>query len=123
MSESKNKHLFFSLVYSFQMQAMIQLGKLANPVTGKIERDLDAAKVTIDMVDMLKEKTEKNLEDDEIRFINQVASDLKLNFVEENSKQDETSKSGEVKEENSSGEANPDNEKSENKETSDVNKE
>lgn len=85
MSEDKNKHLFFSLVYSFQMQAMIQLGKLANPVTGKAERELDAAQVTIDMLDMLKEKTGQNLAEDESRFLNQVTADLKLNFVEEKS--------------------------------------
>lgn len=98
MSENKNKQLFFSLVYSFQMQAMIQLGKLANPVTGKVEKDLEAARVTIDMVDMIKEKTEKNLEEDEKRFINQVAGDLKLNFVEENAKEAEVKKDGEKEE-------------------------
>lgn len=89
MSENKNKQLFFSLVYSFQMQAMIQLGKLANPMTGKVEKDLDSARVTIDMIDMIKEKTENNLEEDEKRFISQVAGDLKLNFVEENTKKEE----------------------------------
>jgi hypothetical protein len=98
MSENKNKQLFFSLVYSFQMQAMIQLGKLANPVTGKVEKDLEAARVTIDMVDMIKEKTENNLEEDEKRFINQVAGDLKLNFVEENAKEEEVKKDGEKEE-------------------------
>ncbi len=55
--DDKNKQLFLSLIYTFQMQAMMQLGKLTNPVTNKTEKELDGAQVTIDMLDMLKEKT------------------------------------------------------------------
>ncbi|HMS33744.1 MAG TPA: DUF1844 domain-containing protein [Ignavibacteria bacterium] len=83
MNEDKNKQLFFSLIYSFQMQTMMQLGKLANPVTGTIEKELDGAQVTIDMLDMLKAKTKGNNSEDENRFLDQVIADLKLNYVEE----------------------------------------
>ncbi len=86
MNDDKNKQLFLSLIYSFQMQTMMQLGKLANPVSGKIEKELDGAQVTIDMLDMLKEKTVSNISDDEKRFLDQVIADLKLNFVEEKAK-------------------------------------
>jgi hypothetical protein len=86
MDEDKNKHLFLSLVYSFQMQTMIQLGKIMNPVTNKAERELEAAQMTIDMLDMLKAKTLNNVTEDETRFLEQVISDLKLNFVEEKEK-------------------------------------
>lgn len=99
MNEDKNKHLFLSLVYSFQMQTMMQLGKLTNPVTNKTETELDGAQVTIDMLDMLKEKTKNNITDDEVRFLDQVIADLKLNFVEEKSKAD----SGKQVENNSEG--------------------
>ncbi len=87
MNDDKNKQLFFSLIYSFQMQAMIQLGKLTNPVSNKTEKELDGAQVTIDMLDMLKAKTKNNVGDDEIRFLDQVIADLKLNFVEERDKE------------------------------------
>ncbi|MEO8665968.1 MAG: DUF1844 domain-containing protein [Ignavibacteria bacterium] len=86
MAEEKNKQLFLSLIYSFQMQGMMQLGKLSNPMTNKSERELDGAQVTIDMLDMMKEKTKNNIGDDESRFLSQVIADLKLNYVEERDK-------------------------------------
>ena len=86
MTDEKKKQLFFSLIYSFQMQTMMQLGKLTNPVTNKTEIELEGAQMTIDMLDMLKEKTKNNLTDDESRFLEQVIADLKLNFVEEKDK-------------------------------------
>lgn len=95
MNEDKNKQLFFSLIYSFQMQTMMQLGKLANPVTGTIEKELDGAQVTIDMLDMLKAKTKGNSSEDEIRFLDQVIADLKLNYVEERDNESKASQSTE----------------------------
>lgn len=83
MDEDRNKQLYLSLIYSFQMQAMMQLGKLANPMTNKIEREVESAQVTIDMLDMLKVKTKGNNSDEEIKFLDQVIADLKLNYVEE----------------------------------------
>lgn len=95
MNEDKNKQLFISLIYSFQMQTMMQLGKLANPVTGTIEKELDGAQVTIDMLDMLKEKTKGNSTTEETRFLEQVIADLKLNYVEERDKESKNSGSKE----------------------------
>ena len=95
MTDDKKKQLFLSLIYSFQMQTMMQLGKLANPVTGTIEKELDGAQVTIDMLDMLKEKTKGNSSEEEVRFLDQVIADLKLNYVEE---RDKEGKSSEIKE-------------------------
>jgi len=86
MVDDKNSQLFFSLIYTFQMQAMMQMGKLRNPLTEKVEKDLDAARMSIDMIEMLKEKTKSNVSDDENRFLYQVLSDLKLNYVEESNK-------------------------------------
>ncbi len=86
MKEEEYTHMFISLIYSLQMQTMIHLGKIANPATGKVETELDAAQATIDMVDMLKAKTLNNLSDDEKRFLDQVLADLKLNFVDEKNK-------------------------------------
>lgn len=73
--------LFLQLILQFQTSAMVGMGKLKNPITDKIEIDLDAAKVAIDMIDMLKEKTKGNLTEDEERFITNVSRDLKLNYV------------------------------------------
>jgi hypothetical protein len=86
MKEEEYSHMFLSLVYSLQMQTMIHLGKLANPATGNTEVELDAAQATIDMIDMLKVKTVNNLNENELRFMDQILADLKLNFVDEKNK-------------------------------------
>lgn len=89
MEKDKSTQLFFSLVYSFQMQTMMHLGKLKNPVSDKIEKDLMAAQATIDLIEMLSEKTKGNLAEEEKRFLESALSDLKLNYVEESTKQEE----------------------------------
>ncbi len=81
--EQKVQALFITLVQQYQMQAWISLGKLKNPVTDKIERNLDLAKMSIDMLDMLKEKTRGNLSQEETRLLDQTLADLKLNYVDE----------------------------------------
>ncbi|MBS1493972.1 MAG: DUF1844 domain-containing protein [Bacteroidetes bacterium] len=86
MDKDKSTQMFFSLIYSFQMQTMMHLGKIKNPVSDKIETDLPAAQATIDLIEMLLEKTKGNLADEEKRFIESALSDLKLNYVEESSK-------------------------------------
>lgn len=84
--EEKNTALFGGLITMFQAAALQQMGKVKNPVTDKIERDLEQAQMSIDMLDMLKEKTKGNLTADEEQFLTGVLRDLKLNFVDEKAK-------------------------------------
>ncbi len=89
MDETKSQkysELFMGLVVSFQLGALQHLGKLINPETGKAERHLDAAAASIDMLDMLAEKTRGNLKPEELQTLNETLSLLKLNFVEEANK-------------------------------------
>ena len=44
------KELFLGLVHSFQSAAMQQMGKIMNPFTQAIERDMPQARLSIDMV-------------------------------------------------------------------------
>ena len=74
---------FMSLVFSLSQAAMQQMGKITNPITGKIEKNMQQAELTIDMINMLKEKTEGNLVEEEKRLINDTIANLQLNFVEE----------------------------------------
>lgn len=83
MNENQSSDLFISMIYSLQMQAFIHLGKMINPATNKTEKDLVAAQMTIDMLDMLKDKTKGNLTDYEKSFLEKVIADLKLNYVDE----------------------------------------
>ncbi len=89
---------FISLVSMFASSAFMSMGKIANPATGKTERDLDAARGFIDILVMLKAKTAGNLSKDEERMISSAISDLQLNFVREKEKPEPEAAAGEKKE-------------------------
>lgn len=67
-----------------------QLGKVPNPVDGKIEKETEHAKITIDLLVMLRDKTKGNLSTDEEKLINNTISDLQLNFADEVAKDGKT---------------------------------
>jgi len=90
--EQKDTALFMQLVMTFQAAAWQQMGKIKNPITDKIERSLDQARYSIDMLEMLKTKTKGNLTDDELKFVNHVMTELQLNFVDELNKDKEKAK-------------------------------
>ncbi len=83
----KNQMMFIQLVSMFQAAALQQMGKLKNPGTEKIEKNMEQAQLSIDLIDMLKDKTKGNLLPDEERFLNGVLQDLKLNYVDELAKE------------------------------------
>lgn len=91
--------LFMQLVLQNQQLAMMSMGKLKNPVSDKIERNLEFAKMSIDTLDMLAAKTKGNLSEYEEKFLTEVIKELKLNYVDEVSKEQKSSeeKSGEPK--------------------------
>jgi len=75
--------LFTQLIMSFHAAAWQQLGKVGSPLSGKIERNLELAKNSIDILGMLEVKTRGNLGDDEARLLRQILTQLRLNYVEE----------------------------------------
>lgn len=75
--------LFMGLVYSLTQSAFIGLGKLPDPMSGKIEQDLNQASQTIDLLAALLDKTKGNLAADEESFLRRTVSDLRLNYVDE----------------------------------------
>lgn len=82
----KNQMLFVQLISMFHAASMQHMGKIKNPMTEKIEKKLDEAQISIDILDMLKEKCKNNLSSEEEKFLQNVIQELKLNFVEEQSK-------------------------------------
>lgn len=80
---SREAALFLQLVLGLQQAAMVSLGKLMNPMTGKIEKNLEAAKNTIDTLSAIETRTRGNLESDEQRVLTQVLTDLRMNYVDE----------------------------------------
>ena len=96
MDTNKNTQLFMGLCTSLVTQAWMQLGKIKNPMTDKIEIDLDAASLTIDMLGMLKEKTKGNVGDDETKILDQSINELRMNYIiSKDDKESENEKKGE----------------------------
>jgi hypothetical protein len=83
MNLSINDMLFVALVRDFESMAMVGFGKLVDPVSQSAERNLERAKVAIDMIGMLEEKTKGNLNDTEVALLQQVLTNLRLNYVDE----------------------------------------
>ena len=79
----KDEALFLQLVISFQTAAYHQMGKIASPITGKLERNLDQAENSIDMLGMIQEKTKGNLNESERKIIEHVLYELRMNYLEE----------------------------------------
>ena len=80
---SRSAALFLQLVLGLSQGGMIALGKLMNPMTRKVEVNLEAARDTIDTLESLESRTRGNLESDEARVLRQALTDLRLNYVEE----------------------------------------
>ncbi len=73
---------FVSLVTSISYAAWQGLGKIPSPITSKIEKNLESVKISIDMLEMIKEKTKGNLSGEEEKFLTTTISDLQLNYVD-----------------------------------------
>ncbi len=95
--DERHTALFGGLVAMFQSAALQQMGKVKNPVTENIERDLEQAGMSIDMLEMIQSKMKGNLKREEEDYLTNVLRDLKLNYVDELAKQKpgETGQAGE----------------------------
>jgi hypothetical protein len=89
-----NELLFMQLVLQNQQIAMMSMGKLKHPVSDKIERNLELAKMSIDTLDMIKVKTKSNLSANEEKFLDEVIRELKLNYVDEVNKEEKEKSQG-----------------------------
>jgi len=85
MMEKKDQ-MFLELLYIFHASAMQAMGKIKNPITGNTEKNMDQARHAIEMLEMLKEKTNGNLSEELLRALETFLSEMRLNFVEETNK-------------------------------------
>ena len=83
MEEKNINQYFVSIVMMLASACWQQLGKVPSPVSGKIEKDLTNAQVTIDILEMLRAKTKGNLTAEEENFISNTIADLQLNYADE----------------------------------------
>ena len=89
-NSSRDEILFLQLVAMFQYAAMQQMGKLPNPVSGKIERDLEQARISIDMIEMLHNRTQASRSARESEYLDKVLFELRMNSVDESKRAPET---------------------------------
>jgi hypothetical protein len=73
--------MFTEFLMGVASSAFIYLGVVEHPATGRRQIDLGAAKESIDMLSMLREKTKGNLTRGEERFFEDLLSDLRMQFV------------------------------------------
>lgn len=78
----RNAVLFANLVAQQAQMAMIFLGLIPNPETGKAAVDLEAARFFIDQMQMLQEKTKGNLTPDEAQVLQQGLNNLHVAYFQ-----------------------------------------
>lgn len=71
---------FSSFIFSISTTVLMDLGEIEHPIEKKMMLNLVMAKHSIDVLDMLKEKTKGNLTESEKALIENIVTDLKLRY-------------------------------------------
>jgi len=72
---------FSTFILSLSTSALVHLGELPDPVTNEKGMNLQLAKQTISVIELLKEKTKGNLNAEEEKLIDTVLYDVRLKYV------------------------------------------
>jgi hypothetical protein len=80
--EQRTSAIFASLVVNQTQMAMMLLGRVPHPGTGQTTKDLDGARLFIDQLEMLEEKTKGNLDQHERKLLRDHLTALHMAFVE-----------------------------------------
>lgn len=73
---------FSTFILSLSTSALVHLGELPDPISNKKEVNLQLAKQTISIIEMLREKTKGNLTDEEEKLLDNVLYDVRLKYVQ-----------------------------------------
>jgi hypothetical protein len=73
---------FLEFVMMHSQNAALFLGQIPNPHSGKAEVNLEVAKMFIDQLEMIQEKTRGNLSNEESAVLRNALSNLQLAYVE-----------------------------------------
>lgn len=84
--DQQDQLLFMMLIQQHQQIGMMGLGKIKNPATDEIERDLPSAKYAIDTLTVLEKYTKDNLPKELKGYLDQVLTNLRLNYADESKK-------------------------------------
>lgn len=72
---------FSTFILSLASSALVQLGEVPNPETGRMEQDLPLARHNIDVLDMLRQKTFRCLEEQERQLLDGILYELRMKYV------------------------------------------
>jgi len=73
---------FYTFILSLGSSAFVHMGDAPHPETGApVPANLPLAKQTIDLLDLLREKTRGNLTPEEEKFLENILMDLRLRYV------------------------------------------
>jgi hypothetical protein len=73
---------FATFVLSLSHSALVHLGDAPDPSVGTVAADPLLARQTIDLLQLLQEKTAGNLTGEEERLLDQILYDLRMRYVE-----------------------------------------
>jgi hypothetical protein len=73
---------FSTFIISLSTQALVHLGEIPNPLSGKAEKDISVGKHMIDIIGVLREKTRGNLDKGEEKLVDDILFDLRMKYVE-----------------------------------------
>lgn len=73
---------FSSLVLPFFTQGLISLGQAEGVESSEAEKNLELAKRLIDLLDLMKDRTQGNLKKEEETFLDSCLHQLKLSYME-----------------------------------------
>jgi hypothetical protein len=73
---------FADLVLMLATMAAVHLGEVGDPVTGETQRNLPAAGQMIDLLSVIQQKTQGNLEPDEVQLIDAWLYELRLKYID-----------------------------------------
>lgn len=75
---------FSSFLLSLSSSTLLHLGEIADPQSGEKMKDLVLAKQSIDIINLLKDKTKGNLTQEEEKLLEHLLYDLRMRFVKAN---------------------------------------
>jgi len=83
MVEDNHQILFMQLVIQNQQKGLISLGKVKNPASDALDKNLEYAMLSIDTLDMLVQKTKDNFSEYEKKLLTETIIQSKIIYAEE----------------------------------------
>ena len=73
---------FSTFIIGLSTQALMHLGEIPDPLSGKVQKDISVVKQMIDIIGVLRDKTQGNLDQGEEKLMDHILFDLRMKYVE-----------------------------------------